>query len=278
MAADREPSVRVQRTPAAHAPRARVRAFLRRYGTFYEIALTALAAVWVVLGIAMRHASEPEMRTLLSLSGLIGLVFLADWLARARASGSPRAWIRRHWPIPVLAVIGVLPVEPAVQLARFTLAFVGLRRVLERAGGIFARFRMLDELIALALVVIAAGGVLVYEVEAEVNPRLATLGDGLWWALVTVSTVGYGDIAPVTPAGRLIASVLIVVGVAIFAVGVAIVGRYIADPSRSDGGAAERLGAIARLERAHAAGELDTETFTRRVRALAASGSADEGD
>ena len=278
MAADRGPSLTVQRTPAAHPPRARVRAFLLRYGTLYEIALTGLAAIWVALGIAMRHASEPEMRTLLSLSGLIGVVFLADSLARARASGSPRTWIRRHWPIPVLAVIGVLPVEPAVQLARFTLAFAGLRRILERAGGIFAHFRMLDELVALALVVIAGGGVLVYELEEGVNPRLATLGDGLWWALVTVSTVGYGDIAPVTPAGRLVASVLIVVGVAIFAVGVAIVGRYIADPGRADGGATERLGAIAELERAHAAGEIDTESFARRVRALASARPTDEGD
>jgi voltage-gated potassium channel len=185
--------------------------------------------------------------------------------------------MRRHWPLAALAIIGVLPVEPAVQLARFTLAFIGLRRVLERAGGIFDRFRLLDELIALTLVITAAGGVLVYELEASVNPKLATLGDGLWWALVTVSTVGYGDIAPVTPAGRVLASVLIVVGVAIFAVGVAIVGRYIAESRRMDAGAVARLAEVARLERAHAAGEIDTETFTRRVRLLAANAPDDAG-
>ncbi|MFO1539902.1 MAG: potassium channel family protein [Chloroflexota bacterium] len=261
-----------------HGTRARTRLFLFRHGTAYEIALTLLAAIWVLLGVAMRTAEAAGMQTLLSLSGLIGVIFLADWAVRARASGAPRTWMRHHWPLAVLALVGVLPVEPAVQIARFTLAFIGLRRVLERSGGIFDRYRLLDELVAFTLVITAAGGVLVYELETDVNPKLATLADGLWWALVTVSTVGYGDIAPVTPAGRVLASVLIVVGVAIFAVGVAIVGRYIAESRRMDAGAEARLAEIGRLERAHAAGEIDAATFSRRVRALTAGAHPDAGD
>jgi hypothetical protein len=54
----------------------------------------------------------------------------------------------------------------------------------------------------------AAGGVVVlgslvaYHAEHPTNPGFATIGDALWWGIVTLTTVGYGDIVPKTPAGR----------------------------------------------------------------------------
>jgi voltage-gated potassium channel len=91
---------------------------------------------------------------------------------------------------------------------------------------------------------------------------------------VTVSTVGYGDIAPVTPEGRLVASVLITIGVALFATAVALVGRHLGE-DRADAGLRTRLARIAELERLHAAGELETAAFSRRVRELSNAGDGD---
>ena len=48
------------------------------------------------------------------------------------------------------------------------------------------------------------------------NPAFQDYGDGLWWALVTVTTIGYGDFYPVTTAGRIVASILILFGVGLF--------------------------------------------------------------
>ena len=83
----------------------------------------------------------------------------------------------------MLAIGGTLPLEPLARLFRFGLAFVGLRRVLIATGGIFRRFTLLDELVALSLVITAGGAVLVHEFEVGVNAKLSTIGDALWWAL-----------------------------------------------------------------------------------------------
>ena len=55
-------------------------------------------------------------------------------------------------------------------------------------------------------------------VEKEGNSAIDSYGDAAWWAITTVTTVGYGDIAPVTTEGRVIAAVLMVTGIAAFGV------------------------------------------------------------
>lgn len=57
---------------------------------------------------------------------------------------------------------------------------------------------------------------LFFNYEAGVNPQVNTFFDALWWSLSTVTTVGYGDIIPVTQAGRLVGTVAMLLGVAFF--------------------------------------------------------------
>ena len=65
--------------------------------------------------------------------------------------------------------------------------------------------------------VILLGCILVfYHVEAGVNPKIQSVFDALWWGFVTVTTVGYGDIVPVTATGQVVALVLMVTGVTFF--------------------------------------------------------------
>ncbi len=55
------------------------------------------------------------------------------------------------------------------------------------------------------------------------EPDVRNLGDGIWWALVTITTVGYGDITPVTTLGRIVASSLMLLGLGLIATITAIV-------------------------------------------------------
>ena len=90
---------------------------------------------------------------------------------------------------------------------------------------IFNSRRLRTILIAL-ITFIGVFGYLFYMVE----PKIKTFGDGIWWALVTVTTVGYGDITPTTTAGRFVASGLMLIGLGLIATVTAIVSaKFIAN-------------------------------------------------
>ena len=86
--------------------------------------------------------------------------------------------------------------------------------------------RRLRTILGILLFCIVSFGYLFYMAE----PQIKTFGDGVWWALVTITTVGYGDITPFTTLGRLIAGSLMFVGLGLIATVTAIVSaKFIAN-------------------------------------------------
>ena len=88
------------------------------------------------------------------------------------------------------------------RLARLVMATRGARRLFERLGRV--------ALVAGGVVVI--GSLVAYHAEHPVNSEFATVGDALWWGIVTLTTVGYGDIVPKTTTGRWVAVVIMITG------------------------------------------------------------------
>jgi voltage-gated potassium channel len=100
-----------------------------------------------------------------------------------------------------------------------------VRRELTRIRNLFGLLetlfnsRRLRTILAALLFFIFLFGYLFYVSEPDVR----NLGDGIWWALVTITTVGYGDITPVTTLGRIVASSLMLLGLGLIATITAIV-------------------------------------------------------
>ena len=94
------------------------------------------------------------------------------------------------------------------RLARLVMASRGARRLFDRLGRVAA----------VAIGVVILGSLVAYYAEHPVNPEFATFGDALWWGIVTLTTVGYGDIVPQTTTGRWAAVIIMITGVAVLGV------------------------------------------------------------
>jgi voltage-gated potassium channel len=121
------------------------------------------------------------------------------------------------------AIIDLLAIFPAYRPLRVLRIFVLFRvlKLLRYAKSINQfievlknkRFELFTLLFLLAFIVVTAG-IAIYVLEEKINPNIDSLFDAMYWALVTISTVGYGDISPVTPEGRSISIIMIIIGIA----------------------------------------------------------------
>jgi voltage-gated potassium channel len=136
---------------------------------------------------------------------------------------SPRRWrfVRRNWADLLIVVLPFLRPLRVVRSARALrlLRLARLASVLAKAGQdgkrLLVRHQLHYALLVIMIVVLGAAS-LAFLVEGGSGGSIDSFGDALWWAISTVTTVGYGDTFPVTPAGRGIAAFLMVTGIALF--------------------------------------------------------------
>jgi voltage-gated potassium channel len=121
------------------------------------------------------------------------------------------SFIRSH--VLDLIVIAIPFLRP-FRLLRLLAILISTTR---RAGGLAVR-RVTLYVIGTSVILASVGAVLVYDAEKSVpveERTIKTLGDAFWWALITVTTIGYGDVFPRSATGRMFAAVLMVMGIAL---------------------------------------------------------------
>lgn len=188
----------------------------------FQLALFVLSAL-LLLGLAaeMLLPVPREIERLISYIDFAICVFLLiDFTARFSAAESKLAFMKWGWidlvaSIPVLDTLRWGRLFRIIRVIRLVVAFRSVRYFL---GALFGNRRQagLASLLVFTVLVVsfASAGILLPETSPESNIRTAE--DALWWAMTTITTVGYGDRYPVTNAGRIVASLAMLSGIGVF--------------------------------------------------------------
>jgi len=168
---------------------------------------------------------------------LVCAFFVAEYAVRLiAAAGAPGAqhrgaWrVRLAWALSLGGLCDLLGALPGVfdlfnprfaslfgfvwvfKYVRYSPGLASLRRVISRA-----RHALLSVLLAFGIVLLAAGS-LAYLLERDANPdQFGSIPAALWWAIVTLTTTGYGDVVPQTLPGKMLAGIVMVSGILVFA-------------------------------------------------------------
>ena len=166
-------------------------------------------------------------------SGVEASFLAADWFIWAafafeyvvRLSLTDKRWrfVRREWPSLLLILLPFLRPLRIVRSARALrlLRLARLVSVLSKSGQLGQRLLVRHKLHYAVLItgaVVVGAAAVMSAVEEGSEGNITSFGDALWWAVTTVTTVGYGDTFPVTPVGRGVAALLMVAGIALFGV------------------------------------------------------------
>lgn len=203
------------------------------------VILIVIAVVEAVLDTEPRISAGREL-LLNQIEFGLGMIFLVEYVARAWvAVDNPRfakyRYPRLRYMVTPIAIIDLLAVIPAIfafgGASSLLLRFFRVLRMLRLAklGRTSKAWVLLREafiqkrqefalILGMLLVMILAAGSLLYWAEGDAQPdKFGSIPRAMWWAIVTLTTVGYGDTFPVTALGKVLAGVIAIMGVMLIA-------------------------------------------------------------
>lgn len=186
-----------------------------------ELVMMVLSIISVIAVVLHQFGpfNEAEKELLLYVDTVICLILLSHFFYSLLRSHDKGRFLRIHW-IDFVASI------PAVDILRYGRIFQVVRvlRMLRVANQVIRHLvqnsgnTVLASMLLILVVVLSGSAIAILMTEAgSEGSNINTAEDAIWWTLVTISTVGYGDYYPVTTAGRIISAVVIFTGVSLFA-------------------------------------------------------------
>ena len=180
----------------------------------FVLGVAVLSIVNLFLALVVRNDDLDQVITIMDV--FLILIFLIDFLRRMHVATDDRAYLLqgKGW-------LDLISIVPMLRIARL-LRILRVSRLLGRMGGPLPAVRLFFKdrasgglllVLLLAIVVMEFGSIAVLWAErAAPNANITTADDALWYSIVTMSTVGYGDQYPVTDLGRLIGTGIIILG------------------------------------------------------------------
>lgn len=191
--------------------------------TIFQIFLIVLSVyVLVALFVQSMFTLTPEMDGMIDrLDSVICLIFLGDFFYRFHRAPSKLRFMRWGWidllsSIPMIDLFRSGRVVRVIRVLRILRAFRSVKILSQYLFGKRTR-NTFASVAAISCLLTMSGSMVILNLEKdEPGANIKTPSDALWWSVVTVTTVGYGDRYPVTDAGRVVAAVLMTAGVGLF--------------------------------------------------------------
>lgn len=202
-----------------------------RFSALVDLPLTILAGLWLVIFVVPLVVTLPAgvSDTFLAIDFTIWALFVVEYGVKLWLSPSRRAYVKHHVVDLLVVVVPIFRPLRALRLIRLLetgRAGLLLLETLRRAKSVLTHKKI--HFVFLAVVVIAFAGAaleLLFERHAP-GSNIHDYPNALWWAVVTITTVGYGDHFPVTEAGRGVAIVLMITGIGLVGVLTATLASY----------------------------------------------------
>lgn len=188
----------------------------------YEIFVGAVSVLSILNLVLMRVLEDPSLDTVLyAMNAVLTVVLFVDFVYRLVTAPSRSAYFFRQFgwadllaslPVLELKVLRVFRLVRVFRLLRENgIRVIGNRLMRNRAGS------ALLTLLLLGILVLEFGSLWMLKLEQNApDANITTASDAIWYVVVTISTVGYGDQFPVTTQGRILGALIIVTGVGIF--------------------------------------------------------------
>jgi len=209
-------------------------------GKLFDLVLIFLivASIIIVLMESVPGNSEKTIKILQSAEWVITILFTIEYFLRIWVVPKPSKYIFSFYGI--IDLLAILPsylgllftgthmliIFRSLRLLR-VFRILKLTRYVEQAAYLWKALRASRKKIGVflffILILITILGTIMYLIENPYNPSFSSIPRSIYWAIVTLTTVGYGDIAPVTIAGQILASMIMIIGYSIIAVPTGIV-------------------------------------------------------
>jgi len=208
------------------------------FGYELFIAAVSILSVFNMVLSDIPGVDPDAVNVVLIINAVLTLLFIYDFSLRFATAPSRSSYFFRNY-----GWADLLAIFPALRIFRLFRIYKAYRLVKKYGMGYITTYISRERsksavylLVLMVILIIEAGGFLVLQAESHSpDANILTAGDAIWWAYVTITTVGYGDEYPKTTVGRLVGIMVMTTGVAVFATFAGLISsKLLAPPEKED--------------------------------------------
>lgn len=182
--------------------------------------VTFILSIYVLIALFVEATFPlgPEVITFLNhIDFYVCMIFLADFFIGLHKAPSKRAFLKWGWIdfISSIPMLGPFRFGRIIRVFRILRALRSVRKILSY---LFQnrRTNSLASIATISFMLLVLGSIAMLQFETSADANIRTPGDAFWWAYTTITTVGYGDKYPISTEGRIVAALIMTLGVGVF--------------------------------------------------------------